>query len=235
MPEQPVSKPSVITIDGPAGSGKSTMGELLARRLGYTYFDTGIMYRAVTLLALQRQLNCDDGRAMEELAHNTHIEVHPPTQEDGRQYTVLVDGDDVTWEIRQPEVDRNVSLVSRHPGVRAELIRQQRIIGQRGNVVMVGRDIGTIVMPDAPLKVYLQTSLRERARRRLHEQRAHDPHTSLEHIETEMARRDALDQHVMQPASDAIILHTDNLSPDEEVERIVALFELAARDQLEKG
>lgn len=225
MSKRLIPKPSVITIDGPAGSGKSTMGELLARRLGYTYFDTGVMYRAVTLLALQQQLDCQDGRVMENLAHEARIEVHPPTQADGRQYTVVVNGHDVTWELRQPEVDRNVSHVSRHPGVRTELIRRQRLIGQRGNVIMVGRDIGTIVMPDAPLKVYLQTSLRERARRRLAEQRTRDPHISLEHIETEMARRDALDQHVMQPASDALILHTDNLSPDEEVERIVALFE----------
>jgi cytidylate kinase len=218
-------RPATITIDGPAGSGKSTTGERLAQQLNYLYFDTGVMYRAVTLVALRRGLECSDGEVMEHLAQQLRIDVQPPVQDDGRQYTVLVDGTDVTWELRSPDVDANVSVVSAHPGVRAELIRQQRQIGQRGQVVMVGRDIGTVVLPDAPLKIYLQTSLNERARRRMAEQQQKGHDVSLEHVRAALARRDELDAHVMHPASDALIVENDTLSPRETVEAIIALFE----------
>lgn len=227
-------RPSLITIDGPAASGKSTLGELLARRLGYTFFDTGVMYRAVTLSALQQQLDCSDAGAMEHLARAIRIDVLSPTKTedggDGRPYTVLVDMQDVTWSIRSAEVDRHVSLVSRHAGVRTELIRQQRSIGQRGRMVMVGRDIGTVVFPDAPMKIYLETSLEERARRRLADLRSKDPKDpdpslSLEQVEADLSRRDALDRHVLFPANDALIIHTDTCSPAEEVERIMSLFD----------
>jgi CMP/dCMP kinase len=224
-----MQQPAVITIDGPAGTGKSTVGERLARRLGYIYFDTGVMYRAVTLAALQRAMDCHDGAAMEHLARHLTIDVQPPTHNDGQQYTVLVDGQDVTWDMRTPEVDRTVSVVSKHPGVRRELIRQQRAIGTRGNVVMVGRDIGTIVMPDAPLKVYLQTSLEERARRRFREQQARGVTIALADVQADMARRDELDQHVIAPAHDAHIIHTDTISPDEGVAMI--LHVLGAEDR----
>ncbi|MEA2985888.1 MAG: CMP/dCMP kinase, partial [Alphaproteobacteria bacterium] len=141
--------PTVITIDGPAASGKSTLGELLARRLGYIYFDTGILYRALALLALRRNINLDDPEALANLARQVVLEVLPPTVEDGRQYTVLADGEDFTWDLRDAEVERNVSRVAGYPLVRTALRDQQRAIGLRGKVVMVGRDIGTIVMPDA--------------------------------------------------------------------------------------
>jgi CMP/dCMP kinase len=227
-----MSRPSLITIDGPAASGKSTLGELLARRLGYTFFDTGVMYRAVTLSALQQQLDCSDAGAMEHLARAIRIDVLSPTKTedggDGRPYTVLVDMQDVTWSIRSAEVDRHVSLVSCHAGVRTELICQQRSIGQRGRMVMVGRDIGTVVFPDAPMKIYLETSLKERARRRLADLQSKapkDPDLSLEQVEADLSRRDALDRHVLFPANDALIIHTDTCSPAEEVERIIALFD----------
>lgn len=216
--------PAIITIDGPAGSGKSTIGELLARCVGYLYFDTGVMYRAVTLAALQRRQNYQNGAKMEDLARQITIDVQPPGVQDGRQYTVLVDGNDVTWEIREPEVDQTVSIVSRHPGVRVELIRQQRIIGHRGKVVMVGRDIGTIVIPDAPLKIYLNTSLRERARRRHTELSAKGASIPLEQVQADIARRDELDDHVMQPASDALILDTETCRPHECVDWIISQF-----------
>lgn len=221
----PHPQPTVITIDGPAGTGKSTLGELLAQRLGYLYFDTGVMYRAVTLVALQQQQDCENSMDMEQIAHQVTIDVVPPTQNDGRQYTVLVDGTDVTWDIRSPLVDRHVSIVSRHAGVRAELIRQQRNIGNRGKIVMVGRDIGTVVFPDAPLKLYLQTSLEERARRRLRELLASGHAVSLDQVQAALAHRDALDSHVLLPAHDAVILHTDTLSPSEGVDSIIALFD----------
>jgi cytidylate kinase len=213
--------PSIITIDGPAGAGKSTLGALLAQRLGYLYFDTGVMYRALTLIALRRQLDLDDALALEQLAHQIRIEVLEPNRADGRQYTVYVDDQDVTWAIRAPEVNQAVSQVSKHPGVRAEMVRQQQHIGRRGSVVMVGRDIGTLVMPDAELKIYLEASLDERARRRAAEERSRGRESSLEQIRAEIARRDELDRHVMQPASDALILKSDDLSPDLEVDWIL--------------
>ncbi len=220
-----MKQPAIITIDGPAGSGKSTLGELLARRLDYLYFDTGVMYRALTWAALEQRLDLNDVTLLEYTARSLHIEVTAPIYTDGRQYTVLVNGTDVTWLIRDPDVDRAVSRVSSYPGVRAELRRQQRIIGQQGQVVMVGRDIGTVVMPDAPLKIYLQASLETRAQRRLAQLRQRGSRLSLEQVCADIARRDALDQHVMQPATDAIVLCSDEFAPEEEVAYILALFD----------
>lgn len=213
--------PSVIAIDGPAGAGKSTLGALLAARLGYLYFDTGVMYRALTLAAMERGLDLADRDAVEALAAQVAIEVEPPLAGDGRQYTVRCDGADVTWPIRAPEVERNVSLVARYPGVRRELVRQQQAIGRRGRVVMVGRDIGTVVMPDAELKIFLVTSLGERARRRADESSGRPGAPPVEQVREDLARRDDLDQHVLRPAADAVLLQTDGLSPDEEIDWIL--------------
>lgn len=213
--------PSVIAIDGPAGAGKSTLGALLAARLGYLYFDTGVMYRALTLAAMERGLDLADRDAVEALAAQVAIEVEPPLAGDGRQYTVRCDGADVTWPIRAPEVERNVSLVARYPGVRRELVRQQQAIGRRGRVVMVGRDIGTVVMPDAELKIFLVTSLGERARRRAGESSGRPGAPPVEQVREDLARRDDLDQHVLRPAADAVLLQTDGLSPDEEIDWIL--------------
>jgi len=226
-----MQKEAVITIDGAAGTGKSTLGELLARRLGYVYFDTGVMYRAVTLMALRHNLVCDDAAAMGKLASQVQIDVVEPTSNDGRQYSVLVNGEDVTWAIRDADVERHVSLVSQHAGVRAELIRQQRVIAQRGGIVMVGRDIGTIVVPDALLKIFLRTSLAIRAQRRIADMRAKGADISLEQLQTDMARRDELDQHVIYPAEDALILQTDTISPAEGVEWIIAQFHTREQQQ----
>jgi cytidylate kinase len=220
-----MTKPSIITIDGPAGSGKSTLGELLARELGYVYFDTGVMYRALTLAALQQDCDLHDGPALEKLAHQLQMEVHPPDTNDGRQYTVLLNNQDVTWELRSTKVNQHVSLVSSYPAVRSELIRQQRIIGQRSHVVMVGRDIGRVVMPDAPLKFFLTASLEERARRRVVELREKNADISLEQVCTDLARRDELDTHVMQPAPDAILLQNDGQTPADTVRQIMAHIE----------
>lgn len=170
--------PSTITIDGPVASGKSTIGYLLARHLGYLYLDTGAMYRAVTWVALARGVPVEDEAAVTALAHALRIDVIPPTADDGRQYTVLADGADVTWEIRRPEVDGSVSAVSAYPGVREAMVAQQRRIAAGGRVVMVGRDIGSVVLPDADLKLYLDASPQERARRRWLERRARRGRTS---------------------------------------------------------
>src|SRR5512138_564752 len=164
-----MSIPKIIAIDGPAASGKSTIAEKLAADLGYLYFDTGVMYRAVTLAALQALHSVQDEQLVTEIADQVQIDVLPPRFNDGRLYDVLLDGADVTWAIRQPEVDQNVSQVSAYPGVRKAMTEQQRRIGQRGKVVMVGRDIGTVVLPEAELKIYLDASVEERARRRFEE------------------------------------------------------------------
>jgi cytidylate kinase len=214
--------PDTITIDGPAGAGKSTLGELLARRLGYLFFDTGVMYRALTWAALQRGIDPRDAEATAALARDLDIDLAPPAVLDGRQYTVLVDGQDVTWDLRRPEVDQQVSLAARHPAVREVLRARQRAIGLRGHVVMVGRDIGTIVLPEAKLKIYLDASLRARAARRAAELRTRGYAADLVEIEADLARRDALDQHVMAPAPDALVLGNDTLSPPQEVDVILA-------------
>ncbi len=216
-----MSIPFVITIDGPAGAGKSTLGELLARRLGYMYFDTGVMYRALTLASLERDIPPGDAEQMEGLAGEIEISVLPPDSDDGRANTVLLDGRDVTWDLRRPEVEKRVSLASSHPPVRAVMRARQRAIGLRGRVVIVGRDIGSVVMPDAGLKIYLEASLEERARRRTDELRARGRAVELGAVQDDVARRDALDRHVMTPASDAIVIQGDELSPEEEVELVL--------------
>lgn len=213
--------PHVITIDGPAGVGKSTLGALLAQRLGYLYFDTGVMYRAVTHAVLDKSLDPAAGEAVAALAQQLDIRVEPPTVYDGRQYTVLVDGQDVTWALRRPAVEQHVSRVARHPQVRSILRARQREIALGGRVVMVGRDIGSIVMPDAELKIYLQASPEERARRRTAELHARGCATTLDDVLAELRRRDALDQHVMMPAADALIVDVDALSPEQEVEFVL--------------
>jgi cytidylate kinase len=213
--------PDTITIDGPAGAGKSTVGELLARRLGYLYFDTGTMYRALTWAALRRGVDPGDPEAAAALARAIDIQVLPPTADDGRQYTVLVDGHDATWELRLPEVERQVSRVAGYPRVRQIMRAAQRAIGLRGRVVMVGRDIGNVVMPDAPLKIYLEATLEERARRRAAELHARGRDVSAAEIQAEVARRDALDRHVMAAAADAVLIHSDGLSPEDVVEAIL--------------
>jgi cytidylate kinase len=206
-----------IAIDGPAGSGKSTIGEHLARRLGYLYVDTGAMYRALAWLALQESVDINDGPALEQLARHAEIVISRPQIADGRQYTVTVRNQDVTWDIRNAAVTRAVSPVSAHPEVRAILIAQQRAMAQQGRVVMVGRDIGAVVLPDAELKIYLTASLPERARRRYMElvERMGERNPalpSLEEVMSDIERRDDIDRENMQPARDAIVIETDHLS-----------------------
>jgi cytidylate kinase len=205
----------MIAIDGPAAAGKSTVGELLAAELNYLYFDTGVMYRAVTWAALERNIPIADEAAVSRLAQEVRIDVLQPTAQDGRQYTVYVDGQDVTWDLRRPEVDYGVSPVSAYPGVRAALTAQQRRIGLRGKVVMVGRDIGTVVLPEASLKIYLDATVEARARRRHLENRQRGQKARYADILRAMRRRDQIDSQrdaaPLRPAADAVIIDTTDL------------------------
>lgn len=207
--------PRAIAIDGPAGAGKTTIAVELARRLGYFYFDTGALYRAVTLAALRAGLAATDGEGLARLLARIDIDVEAPRVADGRTQTVLLDGEDVTWLIRSPEVDRGVSAFSAIPAVRAALLERQRAVAARGGVIMAGRDIGTVVLPDAELKLYLEASTTERAERRLREERARGAGRTLSDVLAEMELRDAGDASralsPLRPASDAVVLDTTGL------------------------
>ena len=214
-----MNTPNIIAIDGPAASGKSTIGKRLADDLGYLFFDTGVMYRAVTWIALQRGVDVNDEPAVTRLAVEIPIDVAPVSKMDGRACDVLVEGVDITWEVRRPEVDANVSVVSAYPGVRQALSQQQRRIGQRGRVVMVGRGIGTVVLPEADLKIYLDASARERARRRYKEIIARGEQADFKEILSKVRARDQIDSTravaPLRPAEDAIIIDSDKMSADQ--------------------
>ena len=233
MTEPAPSLVSTIAIDGPAASGKSTVAKLLADQVGYLYFDTGVMYRAVTWAALTRDISVDDEPAVTALAKGLDIDVLSPTAEDERQYTVLVDGQDATWAIREPAVDASVSKVSAYPGVRAAMVLQQRRIAGRGCIVMVGRDIGTVVLPDADLKVYLDASAEERARRRWNEEQARGIDRAYNEVLTEVRRRDRIDSTrkvaPLKPAVDAIILDSTTLSIEAVVSTILEMAEVSRK------
>ena len=221
-------KISTIAIDGPVASGKSTVGQRLAHRLGYLYFDTGVMYRAVTWAAIRRDVPIEDEPAVSELAEKIVMTVTRPTVDDGRQYDVYADDEDITWAIRSPEVEVNVSPVSAYPDVRRALTRQQRTIGQRGDVVMVGRDIGTVVLPEADLKIYLDASAEERARRRCTEKLERGEGADYREVLEATRRRDQIDSTrstaPLKAADDAIILATDDLDIDGVVEAIMEMI-----------
>jgi cytidylate kinase len=223
-----LAKVQTIAIDGSAASGKSTLGSTLAEWLNYLYLDTGVMYRAITWAVLDRGLDPADAEAVSELAETFKLDIIPPTIDDGRQCTVLVDDQDITGFIRQPEIDANVSLVSSFPRVRQVMVAKQREIAQQGPVVMVGRDIGTVVLPDAHLKIFTMASPEVRAKRRYDEAQRRGEPSSYEAILESMIKRDKLDREKtispMIPAEDAIIVDTDNMSIDEVLKQVESLI-----------
>ncbi len=227
METDKLTKAATIAIDGPAASGKSTIGAMVAEELEYLYFDTGVMYRAVTWGALARGIAIEDEARVTRLAEMAKIDVVPPTVDDGRQYTVQFDGQDITWEIRRAQVNEHVSPVSTYSGVRAALTAQQRRIGLQGNVVMVGRDIGTVVLPEAELKIYLDASLEERARRRYKEERARGVEANYNLILKNLGDRDRIDSNravaPLRAADDAVVVDTTDLSVDAVVQKILSL------------
>ena len=202
----------IVAIDGPAGAGKSTVARALAERLGFRYLDTGAMYRALTWLAMQRSLDLGNGAALAQLASEQPVTF----PEDDR---VWIGGTDVTSCIRETRIDRMVPVVARHPAVRDVMRDRQRDLGREGNVVMEGRDIGTVVTPDAEVKVYLVADREARAQRRMAER----PGIGADALATDLRARDESDAARMQPAEDAIEIDTTSLEVDDVVDRIEAL------------
>ena len=236
---------NAITIDGPAASGKSSVGYEAARRLDFLFFDTGILYRAVTWQVLQQGIGVTDRDAVGQVAEETRIDITPPASEhrDGRRVTVAIGDNDITWAVRTPRVDQNVSTVAANRLVRQALGEQQRSIGLRhgsgaagkAGIVMVGRDIGTTILPEAPLKIYLDAPVDERARRRQQELAARGRESDFARTLADMQRRDEVDSEraiaPLRPADDAHLIQTLGLSIPHIVDRIIAL----AQTHLEVG
>ncbi len=225
--------PPQIAIDGPVASGKTVVGRILAQRLGYRFLDTGLMYRAITWLALKEGVPLE-GAPLTELARRARIRVADQggtsvsSVEPGNS-RIIVNGVDVTDELRSPVVEGAVSVVSAAPGLREVMVEHQRAIAREGAIVMVGRDIGTVVLPDAGLKVFLRASVAERASRRYRELREMGKETSYKAILDNLRERDALDSQrahaPLQPAEDARILDTDGIGVEEVVERVLAMVD----------
>ena len=201
----------IVAIDGPAGAGKSTVARTLAERLGFRYLDTGAMYRALTWLALEENVDLEDGPALGALANSA------PIAFDGDR--VLIRGEDVTAPIRLPDIDRVVSTVARHPEVRRVMRERQRELAEQGDAVIEGRDIGAVVCPSAEVKVYLVADAAERARRRV----ADRPKIGAEALATDLRLRDERDAVQMRPADEAETIDTTELSVEEVVARIERL------------
>ena len=202
----------IVAIDGPAGAGKSTVARELAERLAFRYLDTGAMYRALTWLAMQRGIELGDGNALATLARAEPVVFEHESR-------VFIAGTDVTASIRKSQIDRNVPVVARHPEVRAVMRERQRELGREGNVVIEGRDIGTVVAPNAEVKVYLVADRAERARRRM----ADRPGIGADALATDLRARDTQDAERMQPARDAEEIDTTHSTVAEVVDEIEAL------------
>lgn len=220
--------PSIIAIDGPAASGKSAVGKRLAARLGYLFYDTGVLYRAATFLALRDLGSVADEARVTALTLQTHFEVVAPTVNDGRDSTVLADLEDITLNLRRPDVEANVSPVSAMPRVRRILTAQMRKAGLRGRVVMVGRDVGTVILPEAQLKIFLTASAEARAQRRFAEAQARGESRSYADILANLQDRDRIDSTrataPLRAADEAVRLDTTHLDLDGVVAEIEKLI-----------
>ncbi|QPC46715.1 (d)CMP kinase [Mangrovibacillus cuniculi] len=213
-----------IAIDGPAAAGKSTVAKIVAAKLGYVYIDTGAMYRAITLSALRQDINLNDEKELIKLLKNTSIDLK--TSDQGQR--VFVNNHDVTDAVRENEVTNSVSYVAKHKLIREEMVERQQQLASMGGVVMDGRDIGTHVIPDAEVKVFLLASVEERAVRRLEDNKARGISSTLEELKREIAARDKIDSErevaPLKKADDAIELDTTSLSINEVVDRIMAMI-----------
>ena len=217
-------KPQLIAIDGPVAVGKSSVGSLLAKRLGYIFFDTGMIYRAFTWKVLQSGTSPKDEQKLCQLANTTKFDF--VSSKEGK-LSFLVDGEDVSSKLLSPEIEDLVPLIAKVGGVRQTMVSQQRKLAQRGKVVMAGRDIGTVVLPWAELKIFLTASTEERARRRYKELLKRGQNSSLEAVLADLKKRDKMDIHrpisPLKPAEDAIIIDTENLSLQQVVDKIYDL------------
>jgi cytidylate kinase len=215
-----------IAIDGPAAAGKSTVGQAVAHKLGWLYLDTGAMYRAVTWLVLEQHLDPADEAAVTALARNAEFQFPALEAGDAVNPAILINGCDATAMLRTPPVDARVSVVAAYPGVRRALVTYQRALAREHSVVMVGRDIGTVVLPDADLKVYLTATAAERARRRVEEKRAQGEPVDYNTVLAAIEARDRIDSEradsPLRPAADAYLLDTTGLAIDNVVQRIIA-------------
>jgi CMP/dCMP kinase len=222
-------KRMAIAIDGPAASGKSTIGYYLAEYLRCLYLDTGVLYRAVTWAIQDRDISVEDEARVTRTAEEVEIAVTVPaeSESDGRQYTVRVAGQDVTWELRTPRVESAVSPVSAYPGVRAALTRRMRMIARDNAVVMVGRDIGTVVLPNATLKLFVVASAEERARRRYKELQHKGKSVTYDEVLAGIRNRDSIDSQretaPLRAAADAILFDTTALDIEEMMEEVKKL------------
>jgi len=212
----------IIAIDGPAGSGKSTTARLVAQRLGYIYIDTGAMYRALTLKVIESGIDPGDEERIAKLAEETKIELLYGKNGDLK---VFLDGNDVSERIRSPQVTSLVSLVSAHPKVREVMVKKQRELGKNGGVVMDGRDIGTVVFPEADLKIFMKADIKERAKRRQKEMENQGFHVEIDEVIKEIEERDRFDSTrevaPLKKADDAIEIDTTNLTIEEQVEMVL--------------
>ncbi|MGH7811495.1 MAG: (d)CMP kinase [Candidatus Binatia bacterium] len=220
----------VIAIDGPSGAGKSTLARRLARELGFTYLDTGAMYRALALKLLRQGVDLADDDQVVRLVQLTDIDLR---EEDGRM-AVLLDGEDVAAEMRTPEVSQMASKASARPCVRARLLQLQRNVAERGNVVAEGRDIGTVVFPQAEVKIFLDASARERARRRFLEVRAAGRAVELDETLREMVERDKRDSErdlaPLTRAADAVLIDSSNFDAEQVAAMVLDLVKREARE-----
>ena len=216
-------RPPVICIDGPAASGKTTVAKALAGRLGFFYLDTGVLYRALTLVALEKGIAPSDGDALAQMARDLKIEVKPAPAGDLRQTIVIADGKDVSLAIRTPSVDAKVSEVSAHKAVRAALADVQRTVAERGSVVLAGRDMGTVIWPQAEVKLFLDATEDERARRRQRQAEEQGVHVDFSSVLADLRRRDQYDSTrevaPLRPAADAVIVDTTPLTVEQVVEK----------------
>jgi cytidylate kinase len=203
-------------------SGKTAVGLALAREWGYRLVDTGMMYRAVTYLALKHGIDLEDEAALTGLAESADFTLGQPTDHDTA--TIAAEGEDITRQLRIPDVDRGVSTVSRMPGVRHAMVERQRALAREGHIIMLGRDIGTVVLPHAPVKVYLDASADERARRRYLELKESGAERPFAEIRDELLRRDEMDRNrhasPLKPAPDAVVIDTDSLSLDQVIDKV---------------
>ena len=217
-------KPQLIAIDGPVAVGKSSVGSLLAKRLGYIFFDTGMIYRAFTWKVLKSGIPPEDKQKLCQLANTTKFDFVPSKE---GALSLFIDGEDISSKLLHPEIEELVPLIAKEGGVRQAMVLEQRKLAQLGKVVMAGRDIGTVVLPWAELKIFLTASTEERAKRRYKELLKRGENSSLEIVLVDLKKRDEMDINrtisPLKPAEDAIIINTENLSLQQVVDKICTL------------